>query len=69
MKVGASEMDISTLPSNKYVAKHETKNNGDDTSSSSTPRKEQCCICLDEFKDGDDVKRLLLHFFHDKFPA
>merc|ERR1712146_373411 len=63
---GASETDLSTLPSSKFVARRK-KENGDDSkgSNKSQTEKEECCICLEEFKEGDDIKRLpSLHIFH-----
>merc|ERR1712062_394856 len=51
----AQVSDIAALPTRKLAA---AENLGEQT---------KCLICLDEFKDGDDVKTLpCLHIYHQK---
>jgi len=75
VKVGASETDITSLPTAKFSSKPENKDAKASSSRSNsgvgkngkTERKqrEECCFCLEEFRDGDDVRRLpCLHIFH-----
>jgi len=66
---GATETELSTLPSCKFIAKVKKGKGGDDAKGKGHKdkvEKEECCFCLEEFKEGENIKRLpCLHIFHD----
>ncbi|GAB5355299.1 hypothetical protein AAMO2058_000193200 [Amorphochlora amoebiformis] len=68
---GAPLQLIKSLPECKYIKKNGPQKEGDEegknTKGESKATNDICCICLDQFKDGDSIIRLpCLHIFHSE---
>ncbi|WCJ33139.1 RING/U-box superfamily protein [Euphorbia peplus] len=64
---GASDDQISNLPSWKYKGLHTTSDLDDFHSTNSTEDPPECCICLAKYKDKEEVRQLpCSHMFHLK---
>merc|ERR1719419_1335386 len=67
---GARQEDIERLPTSKYQAKKEEQlinnvKNDDKKPNVQKDENSSCCICLEDFKEGDNIRRLpCLHIFH-----
>merc|ERR1711972_933958 len=61
---GAKPETIDRLPTEIY---RKREGRGQDLNVSVNDEKNKCCICLERFEDGDEVRRLqCLHIFHKK---
>ncbi|XP_010483065.1 PREDICTED: E3 ubiquitin-protein ligase At4g11680-like [Camelina sativa] len=65
---GASDDQISSLPSWKYKRIDENASDSDsDSDSATTTDDPECCICLAKYKDKEEVRKLpCSHKFHSK---
>ncbi|KAI9102359.1 hypothetical protein K1719_023561 [Acacia pycnantha] len=66
---GASDDQISQLPSWRYKQVHNKLDNGHDSAASEGLINEdpECCICLTKYKDREEVRQLpCSHMFHQK---
>ncbi|RZC65925.1 hypothetical protein C5167_009615 [Papaver somniferum] len=64
---GASDYQISRLPSWKYKEVDDNLELGDDDVHFNSDHEDECCICLAKYRDKEDVRELPCnHLFHQK---
>lgn len=63
---GANRSTINELPTRKFVIpEQKNEESKNDEKSGSGDKQKSCCICMEDFKDAEDVRTLpCLHIFH-----